>query len=167
MSLRVSLVSTVLFALSALGMGGCAVDAESVGEAPPVETHSETQALDLVTPASSLHLLFAPECRATLLFTGPAAGAGPNQFGCSDADPYKGQLRVSGGPEGPVVIKDEAVPAAVTCTIPALKSTCTTKGRDRVIERLCTETRTYECPCGAVSTVVNGQTVGSCRAFPQ
>ena len=42
-----------------------------------------------------------------------------------------------------------------------------TRSADRVIERLCTETRTYECPCGVETVTAEGVLVGQCRRVPR
>jgi hypothetical protein len=139
-------------------LGGCAVadGAEAEANADPSELtldHGvQTEALlsDIV--------IVAPECRAVLLSSVAVSNA---PVVCPEANPYVGQKRYVGYLEsGLNALLDEAQPGQFVCT-GTTKASC--RLTDRLIERLCTETRTYECPCGVAATKVDGSIVGYCK----
>ncbi len=164
---RTSLVSSFIL-LASLVFGGCAVDAEGSAEESPDEENvvTQTQALSLPTKIKYV----APECQARLLSTtsGPSIPNANNTWGCASADPYTGQKRYAGELEsGLVMLLDEAKRGGqLVCTAGQQGPICTIT-KDRLVEKLCTETRTYECPCGVVTHQVDGYTVGACRNIPQ
>jgi len=162
---RISLLASVLF-LSSLALGGCAVDAEDMPEGSLSENVSVTQTKTVSLPTQIDYV--APQCEARLVSTGPGPSiAFPVNGSCVPANPYTGQRRLAGQLEtGMVVLLDEAKPGIIRCT-PGLLGPICKKSPDQLIERLCTETRTYECPCGVASHQVDGYTVGACRNIPQ
>jgi hypothetical protein len=188
-SLRLSLVSAVFAVVSSLALGGCAVDGanaeaepdpegEAAGSGEDVGTTSQAlTASPTLTPTQGLTGVAAvdlsdiqivmPACRAVLVSSGPAIRNEPNEWGCPAANPYVGQERFAGNLEsGLTVLRDEAKPGQLRCAPSKIVGggiTCT-KTTDRLIEKLCTETRTYECPCGVESVTVDGALVAQCRS---
>jgi hypothetical protein len=163
-TLRFSIASTFALVLSAVSLGGCAVDGElPLSESEEVGT--STQALSIKDVDFVM-----PECRAVLVSVGPAVRNDPNTFACASADPYTGQKRYAGQLEtGLTELLDEAQPGTVTCRQSPIVGgglVCT-RSRDRLVEKLCTETRTYECPCGVMNVTVDGDLAAQCRRFPQ
>jgi hypothetical protein len=171
-TLRLSLV-TSMFALvvSSFALGGCAVDGAPLDpdapEADGEEVATATQALTLapINKIDPIKLpIVLPECKAVLVSTGPAVRNEPNTFACAEANPYVGQKRFAGGFEtGLTLLLDEAQPGRLSCKVTALHKTVCTRTPDRLVERLCDETRTYECPCGVETVEVEGERVGQCK----
>jgi hypothetical protein len=163
-TLRLSLASLALV-ISAFGLGGCAVDSTDAAE--PEEVATQSQALTVSTPID----IVAPQCRAVLVSVGPAQTDEPaNTWGCAADNPYVGQRRISGELESGVdILVDDAIYGAFRCTpskIVGQPPSCT-KGPDYVVEKLCTETRTYQCPCGVEKVDVDGQRAAQCRRLPR
>jgi hypothetical protein len=183
-TLRMSLVS---FSLAAFALVGCA--------APGAETAADDnadndvnvtiQSADAVT-AKSLTLvqptqpvvspiqgvqIVAPQCRAVLVSTTPTDNGGSFYPSCSfAANPHLAQRRIAGYIESTITdLRDQADPSHLVCKPSLIKggAPICSMTPDRVIEKLCNETRVYDCPCGVETTMVEGAPAGYCRTMPR
>ncbi len=114
----------------------------------------------------------APQCRAVLVSTTPAPENGGSYYAsCSEpANPHVPQHRLAGYIEGTITdLRDQAKPGVLVCTPSPVKNglpVCV-RGKDQLVEKLCNETRVYDCPCGVESASVDGGLAGYCRGVPR
>lgn len=160
----ITLRSILSFASMTLALAGCAAQAD--GDLAGENVASSSQELTLVTQPVQL-VYTDPACTAKLVATGPAVQAGGGSV-CPAADPYTGQERWVGYLENGTIreIEDLGQPGAFHCQQSPIVGgglTCW-KDADRVIEETCTETLTYECPCGiSYVTLQDGQKAAQCN----